>query len=156
MDTVRRRLANLRSISVIRLECLQQLWIVFYPFSDCVHHSRLQAVLIQCRGMSAVLFSVLQAVHTAPHDSFLPFCRPGTSAVGASAFTANQKVTHGILAGIFALQSFVPDFLSLHFGRPPCQFLLHLSEGFGIDDCRVAILNVVFRALPPRSRESSC
>ena len=138
----------MRSISVIRLECLQQLWIVFYPFGDCVHHSRLQAVLVQCRGVLAVLFSVLQSVHTAPHDPLLPFCRPGASAVGTSTLAADQKVTHGVLAGIFALQSFVPDFLSFHLGRPPCQFLLHLSEGFGIDDRRVAVLDIVFRALP--------
>ena len=97
--------------------------------------------------MPAVLFSVLQAVHTAPYDPLLPFCRPGASAVGTPAFAADQKVAHGIFAGIFALQGLIPYLLALHLGRPPCQFLLHPSEGFGIDDCRVAILNVIFRAL---------
>ena len=98
--------------------------------------------------MPAVLFSVLQAVHTAPHDPLLPFCRPGASAVGTPALAADQKVTHGVFAGIFALQSFVPYLLPLHLGRPPCQFLLHPSEGFGIDDCRMAVPDIIFRVLP--------
>ncbi len=94
----------------------------------------------------AVFLAVVQTVDSPPHDSLMTSCRPCASAVGRSAFFADQQFSQIVFAGIFALLGFRANLLDFAFSVAPRQFLLHSAEGAGVNDGGMIVLDIVFRA----------
>lgn len=93
----------------------------------------------------AVFLSVVKAVDTAPHDSLFAAGCPCTSAVGRSAFSADEQFGQRVFSAVFALLGSRADLFDLAFRGSSCQFLLHLGEGIRIDNRRMIVFYIIPR-----------
>ena len=88
-----------------------------------------------------VFLGVFIAVDASPHNFLFAACRPCASAVGGFAFAADEQFCQGVFA-LLGL-GFSAD---VAFAGAPCKFLLNSAEGSRVDDGRVAVFYIVFRA----------
>lgn len=131
----------------MELQRFQYLRILSCRLKHGLHDGFLQDAFLNARRVVAVLLAVVKAADAPPYDLFLSVGRPCASAIGRSAFSANQKLRERVLAGITTLLRFCSDLLDLPLSIPPRHFFLHSAEGSGVDDGRMIVLDVVFRAL---------
>lgn len=94
-----------------------------------------------------VFLAIVKAVDASPYNLFLSIGCPCASAVWRSAFSADQKLCERVLAGVTSLFCFRSYLLDFPLSAPSCHFFLYSAEGSGVDDCRMIVLDIVFRTL---------
>lgn len=125
----------------------EHIGILFGSLHDRFHDCFLKDAFLNARRVVAVFLAIVKAVDASPYNLFLSIGCPGASAIWRSAFSADQKLCECVLAGIASLFCFRSDLLDFPLSAPSCHFFLYSAEGSGVDDCRMIVLDLVFRAL---------
>ena len=129
--------------SYMRSQRLQEIGVLHSHCLYCFCDRLVQDAFLNSRRIMAVLFAVIQAVDTAPYNSFTTACRPCAAPIGRTAFSADEKLRKRIFGRVFSKLCFCADLLDFSLAVSPCYFFLNFAKRNIIYYRRMVVFNVV-------------
>ena len=99
---------------------------------------------VNSRGL-AVFRTVVKAVNASPHCPVPVMGSPTASSTGCTTFAANKKLGQGVFTAVLALFGRILGACGT-LGIAPRDLLLYTVEGIPVNDCGVAVADIVHRS----------